>query len=107
MEGRQADQIEFATGVKVGEPSKWRHKTNSTSQFNRVAVFCGASSGTSPIYMEVACASEPQKICTPRTFVTLHIFFTVVKYIVDAPESPYMLQSRKHCLQTQLWRQTL
>lgn len=49
----QADKIELATGVAVGERSGWRHASNISSRFNRVAVFCGASEGTSPSYMEV------------------------------------------------------
>lgn len=49
-----------AIGVAT-EPSKWRHEKNTSSRFNRIAVFCGSSVGKSSVYMEVCSTLSPKQ----------------------------------------------
>ena len=48
---------EIGTGIKPHTRASWRSSKCSSSRYTRIAVFCGASEGTSPVYMEAAQAS--------------------------------------------------
>lgn len=56
--GRSAEEI--GAGVTSHARTAWQGNAQSCSRFNRIAVFCGASEGTSPVYM--AAAQVPHKL---------------------------------------------
>ena len=49
-----ASAEKIGMGVKSLKRSTWKAPNHGGSQFTRIAVFCGASTGTSPVYMEAA-----------------------------------------------------
>jgi hypothetical protein len=52
LDGRSAEEI--GTGIKPHTQTPWRSNNDSSGRYSRIAVFCGASEGTSPVYMEAA-----------------------------------------------------
>jgi hypothetical protein len=54
-DGLSAEEV--GTGIKPTTRATWRSSKCTSTRFTRIAVFCGASEGTSPIYMEAAQAS--------------------------------------------------
>lgn len=54
-DGLSAEEV--GTGIKPHSRATWRSSKCTSTRFTRIAVFCGASEGTSPVYMEAAQAS--------------------------------------------------
>jgi hypothetical protein len=54
-DGLSAEEV--GTGVKPHTRATWRSSKCTSTRFTRIAVFCGASEGASPVYMEAAQAS--------------------------------------------------